>query len=270
MIKMNNSKALIVIIGIGIILYSIVSYLWFKSPLNIFNCSLGVMILIFLLYNNDKEISYLMALFGVNLFQWLFLIYVFFNNFIYIKTDFYYILVGAPFFTLVLVNQIHKNHLKSPENAKINMLKDKKRLMLLLMGVVITIGCLAGFIVYNYYPLFLYGITLGLMSFIYGFYYKDKKVNVSANYAKSMALVIVTQWITVVQWMFGLSQHQYPKSDDLLFAFVLSVNIATLFSIQIYGSDLRISNEKKENIIGISALVLFIAIFGALILKGYL
>lgn len=268
MVKMNSNKALIVSIGIGIILYSLVSYLWFKSLLGIFNCSLGVMILIFVLYNKDKKIGYLMALFGFNVFQWLFLIYVLFNNLIYIKTDFYYILIGAPFFTLVLVNQIRKNHLKSAENAKINMLKDKKRLMLLVVGVVITIGCLVSFIVY-YAPIFLYGATLGLMSFIYGFYYEDKKVNVSANYAKAMALVIVTQWIIVVQWMFGLSQHQYPKSDDLVFALVLSANIATLFSIQIYGSDLRISNQKKENIIGISAVVLFIIIFGALILKGY-
>jgi hypothetical protein len=263
MVEMNSNKVLIVFVGIGIILYSLVSYLWFKSLLGIFNCSLCVMILIFVLYNEDKKIGYLMALFGVNVFQWLFLIYVFFNNLIYIKTDFYYILIGAPFFTLVLVNQVRKNHLKSPENAKINMLKDKKRLMLLSMGVVITIGCLVSFIVY-YAPIFLYGATLGLMSFIYGFYSENRKVNVSTNYAKAMALVLIAQWITIICFWYQFAEM------GLVVALVLSGNITMFFSIQIYVSDLRISNQKKENIIGIFAVVLFIAMFGALILKGYL
>lgn len=260
---MDINKVLIVFIGIGIILYSVVSYLWFKSFLGIFNCSLGVMVFIFLLYNNDKKIGYLMVLFSVNLFQWLFLIYVFFNNLIYVKTDFYHVLLGAPFFTLVLVNQIRKNHIKPHENTKINILKDKKRLMLLIIGGIIIIGCLASFKVY-YAPIFLYGATLGLMAFIYAFYKENRKVNVSSHYAVAMGSVLIVQWATIIYFW-----YQFAKGD-LLIALVLSGNIATLFFIQIYSSDLRISNEKKENIIGISAVVLFIVMVGALILKGYL
>lgn len=175
---MNNNKAILIFIGIGITLYSLASYLGSKSLLDIFNGSLGVMVILFSFYNEDKKINYLMALFCVNIFQWLIWIYVFFNSLVFIKTDFYFYLISAPFVTIVLFNQIRKNHIKT----KISMLKDKKKLVLLFTGVSIIIGSLACFIVY-YAPVFLYGVTLGLMAFIYGFYHKDKKVNVSVKYA---------------------------------------------------------------------------------------
>lgn len=58
--------------------------------------------------------------------------------------------------------------------------------------------------------------------------------------------------------------------EDLSYALVFSINIAVLLSIQIYTSDLKIFNAKKENIIGIGAVVVFIVFFGALALKGHL
>ena len=255
-------------------LISLRSFIEFKFLLGIFNVSLVVMFILFIFYDKDRKINYLMALFGVNLFQWLFLIYVFFNNY-YIKTDFYYYLIGAPLFTIVLVNQILKNHIKSGQKVKISMLKDKRKLILLFVGLIIIIGSLASFIAYHY-PIFLYGITLGFMVFIYGFYHEDKKVNVSKrqdiantltkninitwNYVIYMCFLLILQ--VVILFYFG----RQISIEDLSFAFVLSINITLLFSIQVYRSDLTISNEKKENIIGICA-ILISAIIAFLIIK---
>ncbi|MGB9978379.1 hypothetical protein [Methanobacterium sp.] len=256
---MDNNKALLIFVGIGIILYSLVSYLGSKSPFNIFNCSLGVMVILFVFYNEDKKISYLMALFCVNILQWFISVYILVNNPVYKTTDYYYYSIGALFFTLVLINLIRINHLK----IKTSMLKDKKKLMIQLIGVIIIISCLTGFIAY-YYHLFLYGITLGLMAFIYGFYYENRKVNVSVKYVRDMVSVLVLQ--VIILCYFG----RQISIEDLSYALVFSINIAVLLSIQIYTSDLKISNTKKENIIGIGAIVVFIVFFGALALKGYL
>ena len=256
---MNNNRALLIFIGIGIILYSLVSYLGSKSPFNIFNCSLGVMVILFVLYNEDKKINYLTILFYVNIFQWFISVYILFNNPVYKTINYYYYLMGSLFFTLVLVNLIRINHLK----IKTNMLKYKKKLMIQLIGVIIIISCLTSFIAY-YYPIFLYGITLGLVAFIYGFYYEDRKVNVSTKYVRDMVSVLVLQ-IIVLCYM-----GRQISIEDLSYALVFSINIAVLLSIQIYTSDLKISNAKKENIIGIGAIVVFIVFFGALALKGHL
>jgi hypothetical protein len=179
-----NNKALLIFIGIGIILYSLVSYLWSKSPFNIIQL-LGVVVILFVLYNEDKKINYLTILFYVNIFQWFISVYILFNNPVYKTIDYYYYSMGALFFTLVLVNLIRINHLK----IKTNMLKYKKKLMIQLIGVIIIISCLTSFIAY-YYPILLYGITLGLVAFIYGFYYEDRKVNVT-KYVRDMVYVLV-------------------------------------------------------------------------------
>ncbi len=281
---MNNNKAIFLLIGIGITLYSLASYLGSKSPLDLFNGSLGVMVILFIFYNEDNKINYLTALFCVNIFQWIILIYVFFNNPVYMKTYFYFLLIGAPLFTIVLVNQIRKNHLKPHEKAKISMSTDKKKLILLFTGAIIIIGSLAGFIVY-YAPIFLYGITLGLMTFTYGFYHEDKKVNVSKrhdianaltkdvnvtrNYAVAMSSLLILQVIILCYFFRQIS------TDDWANAFSFSIMIAIFFSIQIGRSNLKffgeekeiISNEKKETIIGIFAIIGFILFVVALALK---
>ncbi len=229
------------------------------------------MVILFGFYHEDKKISYLIALFCVNIFQWIILIYSIFNNPTYIKTDVYY-LVGAPLFTLVLANQIRINHLKT----KISIQIDKIKLILLVTGLIIIIGSLTGFIVY-YAPIFLYGITLGLMAFTYGFYHGDKKVNISErnniantltknvnitrNYVGAMVSFLILQFFILIYF-----SRQFSV-DDLSAAFTFSVTIGLLLSIQIYRSNLTISNEKKENIIGICAILAFIVFFGILALK---
>lgn len=279
---MDKNKLILILIGIGTILLFLVSYLGSKSPLDIFGITLGIMILIFGFYSEGRKInvsiSYVVAVFGVNIAQWLILIYTFYYNPVYITKMFYYYLIGASLFTIILANQLRKKYLKVPENnekIKINILKDKTKLILLFTGVIIIIGSLAGFITY-YVPIFLYGITLGAMAIIYGFYHEDKKVNVSYKYARTMIFLIILQFFILFYFF-----HQF-SIDDWALAFTLSANITSFFSAQLYRSDLKlsdalkipyisdlkISNEKMEAIIGIGAIGIFIVIISFLILKS--
>ena len=223
-----NNKALLIVVGIGLLLYSLLSYLGSKSPFNIFNCSLGVMVILFVFYNEDKKISYLMALFGVNIVQWLILIDIFFDYQFYITTEYFIYIIGALILTIILVNQAHKNHFKFSENgkkAKINILNDKKKLTWLFVGLVIIISSLACFIDY-YAPIYLYGITLGLMAFIYGYYHENKKVTVSGHYNQAMFSVIMLQWLIIVCFYYQIAK------EDLISAITFSLMITALFAVQ--------------------------------------
>lgn len=231
----QNNRFILTLMAIGVTLYFLVSYFWFERLMDLFNFSLGLMIVISVFYEKAKKINYLMALFGVNILQWLFLIFIFFNNLIYVKTDLYYYLIVALLITLILANKIRKNHFKSSEygqDAKFDVSNDINKLMLLILGMVIIIGSLACFVTY-YAPIFLYGVTLGLMTFIYGFYRENRKVNILPNYFRTMFAVLILQWIINLQFW-----HQFSK-DDFVFAFTVSLNITIFFSMQIYKSDLK-------------------------------
>ncbi|MGF7118249.1 hypothetical protein [Methanobacterium oryzae] len=289
---MNNNKALSILFGIGIILYFLASYLGSNSPIDLFFISIGILAIIFGFYTKDKKIkvtnSYIVSVFSVNIIQWLILIYIFYYNPVYSISDYLIPLIAALWATLFLANQIRKKYLKSSQ-TKIDMLKDKTKLILLITGVIIIIGSLIGLITY-YAPIFLYGITLGLMVLVYGFYHEKrvkvperndiahmylKKDNMAINYVKVMGFLIILQIFILIYFF-----HQF-SIDDWPLAFTLSMNIAIYFSIQIYLSDvklsdalkipyisdLKISNEKIEKIIEIGAVALFIIIFGAFALK---
>jgi len=272
----DKDQAIVVLIGLGIILLLVVSLIESNFLLEIYGGSFVVMFILFLFYNKDRKINYLIALFCVNIFQWISPIYFLFNNPAYIKTEFVSI-ISAPFFTIVLVNIIHKNHLKNPpkiSKKQISMLKDKTKLILLFTGITIIIGSLVCFIAYSY-PLFLYGITLGLTTFIYGFYREDKKVNVSKrhdiantltknvnvtenaismgfrpnitgtlaknikvtkNYARTIGFLLILQFFILCYFA-----HQISK-EDLNLALFISMYIALIFSKQIYRSNLKIIN----------------------------
>lgn len=254
---MNQNKAILILLGIGIILGFLASYLWSNSLLDIFNMSIGIMVLILGFYNDNKEINCLIALSCVNIFQWIILSYIFFNN-IYIKTEFYYYLIGTLLFTIVLANQIRNN-----QKTGLKILKGKTKLILLFTGLIIIISCLVGFIAYHSFVA-LYGITLGLISLICGYYYEDKKLNVSANYAKVMGFVLILQWLIFIFFFRQFS------GEDLVNAVSFSMMITLYFLIQVRNVSLiSISNKKKEMIVVISAIILFIAlIFGIFYMIG--
>jgi len=252
----NQNKAIPILLGIGITLGFLASYLWSNSLLDIFNMSIGIMVLIIGFYNENKKNNYLIALFCVNIIQWFILIYIYYNHIT--KTEFYYYLIGALLFTIVLADQVRKNNRK----AEVINLKDK-RSFLLFTGIVIIIGCLAGFIAYLSF-IFLYGVTLGLMTIIVGFYYEDNKLNVSNNYAKVMGFVLILQWLIFIFFFRQFS------GEDLVNAISFSMMITIYFLIQIHNISLiSISNKKKEMIVGIGAIILFITLFGAFYQIGY-
>lgn len=264
---MNLNKALLILIGIGISLGFLASYLKSNSPIDMYFISIGIMAIILGFYNENKRVnlplSYFVAIISINITQWLILIYILCSN--SITTDFYIILIGSLLITSSIINQIHKKYLKSPENSqkrKINFSSDKTKLILLFAGVILIISGLIGFI-YSQTPIFPYLITLGMMAFIYGFYHEGKKVNVSRKYAGIMCFLLVLQGIILIYFVYQFSQY------DWVIAVFISVNIAIYFSKQINRSNLNISNEKKEMIIGIFGITLFIAIFGAYFLFGY-
>ncbi len=252
----------LVILGIGLILIFLGMYLGSKSPLDLFNITIGTMILISGFYVEGKKIkvslSYAVAMFGVNIVQWFILTYTYFYYPFYDGNEYLIPLIGAPLFTLYIANQVRKEYLKSSE-TKVNILKDKTKLTLLFMSMIIIIGSLAGFIAY-YNPIFLYGITLGLMTFVYGYYHENKKVNVSIRYAVAMGFLLILQFFILIYFA-------YQIGDDWPFAFASSMMITIYFLIQISRSDLKVSNEKKEKIIGLSAIMIFIVIMALLILR---
>lgn len=263
---MNQNKILLILLGTVVTLIFLEFYLGFNSPLYLFGITLGIMTIIFGFYTENKKIkvsiSYLVAALSINIVQWLILVYIFYYNSVYLKLDFYIFLIGTLGITLSLFNQIYKKYIKSPENikkTKIGM-SDKKKLIILSAGVILIIVGLAGLIFY-YSPIFLYLITLGLMGFVYGNYYECKKVNVSVNYARAISFLLILQWIILFYFLYQFSPY------DWYIAFMISANITLYFSIQIYRRNFKISNEKKDMVIGIGALILFIAIFGALAIK---
>lgn len=259
-----DRKNWIIISGILAMLLFLVSFWFSKSPLDLFFSTIGLIGIVIGFFVKDKKINistgFITAIFGVNVIQWFILIYTFYNYPDYAKIVLSYYIVTIP----VLMFIFYKNAKLSKESVLI----DKTKSILLLTSIFVIIGCLAGFLVYFYY-IFLWGATLGIIAFIYGFYHEGNKINVSVNYARAMCSLIILQFFILFYFI-----HQISKFDWTI-SLTLSGNIAILFAIQIYRSDLKISkiletpytndlkisNEKKEIILGICAIAIVIAIF---------
>ncbi|WJI09687.1 hypothetical protein FGU46_06065 [Methanobacterium sp. CWC-01] len=245
-----DEKNWIIISGIGLILLYLVIYLGSKSPLDIFGITVGVMLLISGFYTVDRRIkvtvSYITAEFGVNIVQWLILIYIYYYNHSYVSSTFFYYLIGAVLITAFLVNQVRKNYLQSSGNGQnviISFLRDKTRLILLFTGVFIIIASIAGFIT-SYAPIFLYGITLGLMVFIHGFYFErrgfsiserrdianalTRNIKFSFNYVMAMGVLLILQFLILRYFIHQMSIQDWSTAGTI------SLCIAIIFSIQIY------------------------------------
>lgn len=251
-----------------------------KYPINLFYMTIGLIVLIFGFFTKGKNInltfSFFIALIGANIIQWLILLYIYYYNPIYLKTGFYEYLVILFIIIITLININHRNKLnahETGENRKNKLLEDKTKLILLLTGIILIIGCLWAFIVY-YAPILLYIATFGLLAFIYGYYHENKKLNVSNNYIKAMGIVFILQYIIL-----GVFSNQISKDDFIhavtfsllnnIYFLVMTPNDA-LFNAFLYSKKKKeiISNEKKEKIIGIFGIILFIAIFGAYLIIG--
>lgn len=223
---MDEDKTLIAICGIGIILTFLIIYLRSNSTFFLICITLGIMTLIYGFFSEDSTVkvtvSYVLAMFCVIVVQWFLVIYIFYNS-LYIG-DFYLSLIIALLSTMYIVNQIRNKYFKSTE---IITLKDNKKLKLVFIGLIIIIGSLAGFDVYCD-PIFLYGITLGLMVSIFGFYHNGKKVKVSWTYAIIMIFLLILQFSVLFYYITQFSVGEWT------FTMTLSLNIALFLSIQLY------------------------------------
>ena len=254
---MNQNKIISLLLGIGVLVIFLAIFLVSKSPDYLIISSVGLLGIVTGFFTEDKKINIsinsIVALFGVNLIQWIILIYTFYYYPNYTKIVF--ILYIIPIISILFYNkniQIQKN----------SILTDKIKSILLLTGIFIIISCLAGFIVY-YSPLFLYGVTLGMMIFIYGFYHEDNKLKFSVNYIAAMSLILIVQWIiNIIFW------NKYTITDFTI-TFPISFFITVNLFVQFIMNDLKISNEKRENILIVFGITAFIAIFGAYFLFGY-
>lgn len=233
---MNQNKTATLLIGTGIFVVFLVSFWFSKLPLDLFFSTIGLTGMVIGFYIKDKKINisigFIAAIFGVNIIQWLILIYTSYNYPDNTKTVLSYYIVTIP----VLIIIFYKN----AQLPKESILIDKTKSILFLTGIFVIISCLASFIIY-YSPIFLWGVTLGAMAIIYGVYHENKKVNVSVNYAKAMISLIILQFFILIY--FGYQIYKFDP-ELLSISFILSLNITSLFAIQFYRSDLKINDLK--------------------------
>lgn len=107
-----------------------------------------------------------------------------------------------------------------------------KKLLLLFIGIVISIGGFIGFIVYLA-PIFLYIITIGVMAFVVRHFHDGKRVNVSMKYVKVMGLLLILQFLILI--LFGF----FFNPQDWGFALALSLIILVDVMRQVRHSDLN-------------------------------
>jgi hypothetical protein len=207
---------------------------------------MGVLALFFGFYNDGKKIkvslTYFATVSGVNIIQWLFLIYIIYQNPTYINGEFYFALLVTLWTTLFIVNQMRKEYFKSSiynVESIINSLKDTKKLILVSVGLILTIGGLTGFITYHTFTL-LYLATFGPTAFVYGYYHKNGKINITVKYVGAMAATILLQWIVLICFVHQM-KHEF-SAQDLSLPLLLSMNITVLFVLQFYKSDLTLAD----------------------------
>jgi hypothetical protein len=238
-----DRKNLMILFGIGLILGFLGLYYVFKSPIYLFNITLGFLALVYGFYTEGDEIkvslSYSVASFSVNIIQWLIVIYIFYYSPIHRNEQFYMALIVAILTTLFLVNRLRKKYLKNHENTEANLLKDTKKLTLLVTSVIIMISSLTGFIAYNAFTLF-YVATLGLTAFVYGYYHENGKLNISVKYVEIMAATILLQWIVLSVFFHQMLTEISPY--DFTFLLTLSMLIGCSFIGQFIKSNVTLSD----------------------------
>lgn len=233
------------LLGIGLMLLFLGLYYVYKTPIFLFNITLGALALVYGFYTEGNEIkvslSYSVASFSVNIVQWLLVIYMFYYSPIHRNEQFYMPLIIAILTTYFLVNRLHKEYLKNHENTKEtpSLLKDIKKLTLLGTGLIIMIGCLTGFIAYHLFTL-LYLATFGLTAFVYGYYHENGKINVTVKYVGAMVITILLQWVVLICFVHQM-KHEVSVQPLAIFL-TISFDIVLLFLLQFYQSDLTFSD----------------------------
>lgn len=273
---MNINKSIkfnIFIIGIILIITFSWDFLLYKSLLDLLFISMGFMAIISAFYYVTDEntlnetITYFKAMLGVNIFQWLIFAYILYINQFQVTLSDLIVMAIAPVMTISLTSRLYKTHyLKNNQTNKtiiINdklklLLQDKSKALLIFVGIILSLGFLVGFILYeSFFALF--GSSLGLMIIIYGLYREDKKVKVRSDYSPGMAhnyiyrdvkrvkvtptyffamlLVLLLQWL-IIYYLLIFVPHTKDNSNIMGIALTFTFICTMYFYIQIRESHL--------------------------------
>jgi hypothetical protein len=278
----RNLKIILISIGLATITILLAIYLQSKSPLDLFSVTVGMVIVIAGFYIDGERgnlpVSYFVAVSGVNLFQWLIFIYIFFMDPVYVTENFLYFLLLALMFTIAIIIQIRRNQQKFNGNHeashedktstdnKESMWSDKWKIFYIFVGSLITIVCLTSFL-FSKSSLDLYGSSIGMISIIYGFYREDEKFNVTKNSSLTIFAVITVQWLILFYIGFN---HQGYSSREISIPTSITIYITAFFIFLIRGIGLKyigkMRTDKKErknyDLIIILAFLLSLILFG--------
>lgn len=298
----GNLKVISIFMGAVIIFGFLASYLHSTSPLDLLFITIGIILVITGFYiQNEKTLTYFGAMAAVNVFQWLIVIYtLLFIGQIYPFADFLIFLSIAPLTTIFIHNRRSgQNSLDNHQKRKKDtVLTEKIRVVLISVGFFVIVVFLVSFI-FSGSPLELFCSSVGLLIIVYGFYrvgkenigatieytpgvshlamYRESKnVNVTVIYFLAMTGILISQLLII----FYIAAYYPVEQRDMPGMFIVTFFATFFFYMQIRESDLKyigkkkektqiISNKKKEMIIGIFGITLFVAIFGAYFLFGY-
>lgn len=273
-------KVVVILTGVISILLFFGHFLQTNSSLDLLYISIGMMVFVFGIYTGGDEFlnettSYFLAMFCINMFQWLILIYsLFFSR--YVTGDIIAWII-VPLFTVSLIYRLHKGGLKYlKKDQKTNkgsllinkiklVFKDIKQFIIISAGFLIMIICLGSFL-FSRSPVELYTGSVGMMIIVYGFFREDvkvkvappkyspgmsrdfiyhdvKKVKVTIPYFFIMFSVILSQWLILYYFLViypsYVSQEVFRANLEYIsWGFVITFFSTQYFYIQIRESHL--------------------------------
>lgn len=257
--EMDKIKWILIFAGVLLIIILLGCYFESKSSLDIVFITLGLIAVImgFSIQGEkfNRTVTYFVAMFSVNLLQWLTVICAVFINQITLTTYVLIVLAIAPLMTIYLISQIRRSDLKylgnSQKTNKDVILADKIKNILNNMGKIILIGgglvimlvCLGSYL-FSKSLLELFGCSVGMMAIVYGYYRENKnlkwvtshnaiycdikKVKVTVTYFLAMFCLLVFQWLIL-----GYIVFIYPVlvSNEVILADVNSISLAFTFAL---------------------------------------
>jgi len=250
----RNLKIILILIGLAIILGFTTSFIQSKSFLDLFLITAGIMvILVGIAIERGETPTYFALMFIVNILQWFILIYMLFINSTTVNMVFVTLIILsiAPVMTIYLVHRILITNLKSNgtnqgsgnyanfvDQIKL-MLNNNAKVILIYVGIVIILGCLAGFS-QSKSPEYLYGILIALLFIVYGNYHENNGTNITTSYIIFMCIIILSQWIFLIIFSFHFS-----SIDSGALAFTITALISIHFVLQVAINDIK-NLEKRR------------------------
>ncbi|BDZ66913.1 hypothetical protein [Methanobacterium ferruginis] len=257
----RNLKIILILIGLAIILGFTTSFIQSKSFLDLFLITAGIMvILVGIAIERGETPTYFALMFIVNILQWFILIYMLFINSTTANMVFVTLITLsiAPVMTIYLVHRIFITNLKSNgtnqgsgnyanfvDQIKL-MLNNKAKVILIYVGIVIILGCLAGFS-QSKSAEYLYGILIALLFIVYGNYHENNGTNITTSYIILMCIIISSQWLFLILFPF-----QFSGLDSVILGYTLTISISMYFVLQVAINDIknlekRRMEEEREN-----------------------